>query len=429
MKKYFSTIFLASLALIAGLSELKADTLSEALSYAYDNNHEILAQRAYLQSVKEKMPQAMAGFKPTVSLDSSVATRHTESNGGSSTNRNPYDVGVSVSQPLFNGFATIYGVKSADNVINVEKANLRAKEQNVLLDAVTAYMNVVRDEAVLKLRLNNEQVLSRKLEATIDRYNVGEITKTDVAQAEARLMGAQAARILAEGELEASKAYYVQIIGKQPVNLEPEPKYFAELLPKSLEDAIKTATIDNPNVVASKYSVNAAENDIEIAKADFLPTIALKGSAGRSWNQSSNSDRTDSFQITANLDIPLYTAGMANSRLRSAKHITSQRKNNLNNTIEIVREAVTRLYKNLGAIQASIRATIAQVDASEIALEGVEKEAEVGSRTLLDVLDAEQELLDAKVNLVTAKRDETITIAGLLVAIGHFAADNIGLKR
>ncbi|MGD9639284.1 MAG: TolC family outer membrane protein [Alphaproteobacteria bacterium] len=426
---YITKTLLSGMCLLALMPSARAETLTEAMAFAYGNNPELLAKRSYLSSVYEKMPQAKAGFKPTVSMGGSASSRHTETNSGTDSDTTPYSASISLSQPIFNGFSTLHGIKSADYTIKSEQANMRSTEQNILLDAVTAYMNLVRDEAVLKLRINNEQVLSRKLEATNDRYKVGEITKTDVAQAEARLMQAQAARILAEGELETSKANYVKVIGHSPANIEEEPKLFADMLPSSLDDAIKMGLENNPSIVSAKHSLTVAEEDIGIAKADLLPTVSLNGSAGRSWNQNSSNDSTDSLQITANLEIPLYTAGVASSKVRSAKYITGQKRNDLTNEIESVREEVTSAYKSLSATRASIRATISQVDAAEIALEGVEKEAEVGSRTLLDVLDAEQELLDAKVSLVEAKRDETVISATLLAAVGQFSAADIGLKK
>lgn len=410
------------------LPKVHAETLIEALTNAYHHNPEVLAQRAYLASVEEKKPQAMSGFKPTIGLSGSLGSKHSETDD-SSTSSSPYSAGVNLSQPIFTGFSSVYEVRSADHTIKAETANLQAKEQNVLLMSVIAYMDVVKNTAVLRLRINNEQVLSRKLEATVDRYNVGEITKTDVAQAEARLMGAQAARILAEGELEASKAYYLKIIGHAPANLEEKPDLFQSLIPQNLESAVNSAITHNPSIVSAKANLDASAENVEIIRADLLPSVSLNGSVSRSGSELSSNDHTNAMQITANLNIPLYTAGMVSSRLRGAKQVTAQRKNNLNYEIESVKETVTRNYKNLNAIKAGIRAIIAQIDSAEIALEGIEKEAEVGSRTLLDILDAEQELLDAKVSLVEAQRNEIVTLAELLVAIGQFSAHNIGLKK
>ena len=420
-------LFLGAFVALGNTTPVCGQSLEEALGSAYQGNPVLLAKRAALRVTDEGVPQAMSQWRP--SLTAAGSSGRTESTLSTRTesklNFNPHSASLTLSQSLYSGGKTTAAIGSAENAVMAGRAALLGVEQKVLLDAVKAYVNVYRSQAVLELRVSNESVLKRQLEATSDRFQVGEITRTDVHQAEARLAKTTADRIQAEGDLVSSRETYQNVIGEVPVNLS---RPIMELnLPSSAEETIKLALAQNPDVVSAEFNERASKNNISKVKGELLPSLDLSGTASRSLNSSGLKTSLETYSAKVTLSIPLYKSGSIYSRLRSARQTASQRLREIDAARRNVTEAATNAWQTLQTSRARIDSIDVQIKASEVALEGVQREASVGSRTVLDVLDAEQELLDAKVSIVTAQRDETIARFELKSAVGEMTAMQLAL--
>jgi TolC family type I secretion outer membrane protein len=412
----------------AGLSwapDAAAETLVEALSQAYQTSPTLAAQRARLRATDEQMPQALAGYRPDVRVTGDAGVEYQDTDRSDSDGRTPAAAALAVVQPLYRGGRTTADVARAANVIQSERARLFSVEQVVLLDGVTVYMDVVRDLAVLDLARNNEQVITRQLEATRDRFDVGEVTRTDVAQAEARLASALADRVRAEGDLVASRAAYRRVVGSDPGTLE-SPAPLADL-PETEAAALEIALVEHPDVIAATFVEKAAQDDVRIAEGVLLPEVNLRASVERGYDQGTFADRQDTAALIAELSIPLYQAGLRESQVRENKYVAAQRRLEADEVRRVVLDGVTRAWEDLVTSRAQVTAFQEAVRAAEIALEGLEKEALVGSRTVLDVLDGEQELFEARVDLVRAQRDAVVASYGLQSAIGRLSAASLAL--
>ncbi|MGB0671190.1 MAG: TolC family outer membrane protein [Rhodospirillales bacterium] len=409
-------------------TEARAQSLEEALAATYQNNPTLLAGRASLRATDEAVPQALANWRPNVEVTASYGRTRVYNNTSTPEvqNRQPADWGVSLTQPLFRGGRTLAATSSAENNVKAQRANLTSTEQTVLLDAISAYLNVYRDQATVELNKSNERVLQRQLEATQDRFAVGEITRTDVHQAEARLARATADRIQSEGNLEASRANYENIIGLAPGALEvvgvPD-----DLLPVSLEDSVKIALGSNPDLINAEFTAKAAVDDADEVWGELMPTLELNASATRAHQSSSEVSRVDTLSATVDLTVPLYQQGDVYSRLREARQTIAEARGDVDQGRRDAIEAATASWQGLQSARAQVEAIKSQIVASEVALEGVQREAAVGSRTVLDVLDAEQERLDANVSLVQAERDLVVAAYELLSAMGKLTAADLNL--
>ncbi len=414
----------------------QAQNLADALIAAYTNNPTLAARRARLRATDEQVPQALSNWRPSVSINGDVGYARNKSTlrtTDRTQDRNPASVGVSITQPLYRGGRTLAATEGAENSVRAERARLIDTEQDILLSAATAYLNVFRDEAVLALNINNEKVLSRQLEATKDRFEVGEITRTDVHQAEARLAGATADRIRAEANLENSRATYENVVGlPAPKNLElpAEPGG----LPGERHDAIKLAATTNPNVIAAEFDRKAGQNSVREVKGELLPQVDVTASADRAYESSSNTGRSssdtgriDSAEVMLNLTIPIYQQGGVYSRLREVKQDLAELTRDIDQARRDAIEDATSAWENLQTARARVVSFSAQIEANVVALDGVEREAAVGSRTVLDVLDAEQELLDSRVGHTEAQRDERVAAFELAAAIGKMTAMDMKL--
>ncbi|MGC2854057.1 TolC family outer membrane protein [Novispirillum sp. DQ9] len=414
--------------LLLGAAPAGAMTLEEALAAAYVGNPQLQAQRAAVRATDEQVPQALSGWRPQVGLNGSVGRAWVDGNTpvpGTSIERDPTQASATITQPVFRGFRTVNGVEAAENAVLSARSQLTSAEQQILLNAVEIYSGVLRDEAVVELNANNEQVLRRQLGATRDRFQVGEITRTDVSQAESRVSGARASRISAESQLMSSRATFQRIVGVPPEGLTP-PTQLPQL-PASLEQTVALALENQPDVLAAQYAARAADDTIDVVKGELLPEVSLQASHGRGWETQAPQSRLNSTQITANVTVPLYESGAVYSRVREAKQVASQRRIQVEQAQVTAREAAVQAWETLVAARAEIESRQAQVDAASTALEGVQREAQVGARTVLDVLDAEQELLDANVNLVRARHNERVAAFRLLSATGGLTAGNLGL--
>lgn len=404
----------------------QATALNEALAAAYAGNPTLDARRAELRAVDEGVPQALSEWRPTIEGRAQGGHEWDNLNEPISRDREfwPRSYGVAVRQPIFDGFGTVAATSQAENLVQAGRFRLLDTEQFVLLDAVTAYMAVVRDEAVSELNINNEKVLAAQLQATRDRFEAGELTNTDVAQSEARLQGATASRIEAEGQLTASRATYRQVIGEDPVDVET-PSIALEL-PASRDEAVALSE-NAPIVRAAEFEERAAKDDIDVQFSDLLPTVAIEGAYERQEDLGLEDSEADLGSIIGQVVIPLYRAGGPDSRVRQSKQRYMQSKRLTSDARRAAeREAVTA-WQGLQTAIAQIQSFTEQVRATQLALGGVRQEQEVGARTILDILDAEQETLNARVSLVASETDQVVASYRLLAATGALTAANLAL--
>ncbi len=417
-----------ALAALLAAQPSSAQTLEEALARAYQTNPQLDAGRAELKATNELVPQALSGYRPTVEATGSIGRqqRDVRSRGQSGDALSqPRSVGVEVTQPLYRGGQTVASVRTAEARVQAQRANLLSIEQEVLLDVATAYLDVVRDQSVVDLTTNNETVLRRQLDAARDRFRVGEITRTDVSQAEARVARANADRIQAEGTLRASRAAYQRVVGDVPGKLAAPRARIA--LPASLDETVMIAQGNNPAVVAQEFVEEAARHTVDRIEGERWPQVGLSAGVTRGWDQGQQIDRSDTASVTANVRIPLYQGGLVEARAREAKYDASRARIEIETARRQASENAIRAWEALATARAAIESRRSQVRAAEIALEGVRQEAQVGARTTLDTLNAEQELLDARVTLVRAERDETVAAFQVLAATGQLNARQLGL--
>ncbi len=406
-----------------------AQTLSEVLVETYRTNPELQAQRAELRSIDEAVSQAYARYRPNVAIVGRSSGTQTETSsdnplleGSESLFTN--SVELNVTQNLYEGGGTVAAIDSAVRQVGEARAVLQSVEQQVFLDAVTAYTDVVAARRVVELAINNENRLERQRQATLDRFEVGEVTRTDVAQAEARLAGAVSDRIAAQGELAQAISRFAAVVGFRPDELTTR---FPEVTrPASLIEA-QARGEKNPQLTAAEFAVDVALADVRAAQADLLPTLDLEGSLAYIDEPSDTIDNQTEARIAAVLTIPLYQTGAEFSQVRQQKQILEQRRRELDQARRVVTQNVTAAWEGLQTASATARSFEEQARANRIALEGVQTEAQVGARTVLDVLDAEQELFEAEVDLVDARATEVVALYTLRSAMGELTAAALGL--
>jgi outer membrane protein len=428
------------------LAPVRADTLEGALVQAYQNNPSLNAQRASVRATDEGVPQALAGYRPRVTATGSVGqqywdtttrstfkqpfvpsatnpTPYTTNVGGMS----PYGGGVTVTQTLYNGFQTANRTRQAESQVQSARETLRLTEQTVLLNAVTAYMNLLRDTAILDLQRRNVEVLQEQLRQTRDRFNVGEVTRTDVAQSESRLASGRSQVLVAEANYTASVATYRQVIGVQPGKLAPGAPV-DRFSPNTVNSAVDVGTATNPQVTTAQYNVDVALQAVKVAEGALYPSLTLNGQVQQNNEQSLLGLKSFNALVFGQLSIPIYRGGSEYATIRQNKETLGQRRLDLDTARDSVRQNVVQSWGQLEAAKANIEATQAQVQASEIALNGVREEARVGQRTTLDVLNAQQELVNARVALVTAQRDRVVASYTLLSSVGRLSPQVLGLR-
>ncbi len=434
MKK---TIFVTSIALaLVYAGGAHAETLREALAAAYNSNPELQAERAALRAIDEGVARARSGFLPTLTGVGNITRQNTVSE---SAGTQLFDFTATskfyqarADQSLFRGFQDVFSIKQAKSLVMAGRAQLRATEQRILLDAVAVYMNTLRDESVLALNQNNVQVLERQLQASHDRFRVGEITRTDVAQSEARLAGSVSQRITAEANLATARSNYSRVIGQLPGTLEQPPELPG--LPVSIDEAWAIASQENPSISLAIYGERAAVQNVRRSMGALAPTVVGFATLSRSTgsNPSVNTGTTVDFltdlkTFGVQIRVPLYQGGAVYSDIRRAKQTQSQRLLDIITAERQVRSDARTGFEIYRAAKSSIVSNQSQVKANEIALNGVRQEASVGQRTTLDVLDAEQELLDARVNLVRAERNLHVASFSYLSALGRLNAVALAL--
>ena len=434
---------LAGCAFIAtGIATARADTLEWALVQAYQNNPSLNAQRAALRATDESVPQALSGYRPKLSVTAAGGFNYFDQvtktvNHQVFPNLVIYDsrasdlptrqFGATATQTLYNGFQTANRTRQAESGVFGARETLRLTEQQVLLDAVTAYMNLIRDQAILDLNRRNVEVLTEQLKQTRDRFNVGEVTRTDVAQAESRLAAGRSQLLQAQSNYITSQANYRRVIGVDPGRLSPGTPV-DRLSPATLPKAITQGETHSPSVLAAMYGVDVAELAVKINEATLYPNLGLTATYAQNYQTIQQELRTTNVSILGQLTVPLYQGGAEYSAIRQSKETLGQQRLNVDVNRDEARATVVQSWGQLDAAKAQIEATTAQVNASEIALNGVREEARVGQRTTLDVLNAQQELVNARVALVTAQHDRVVASYTLLAAVGRLSMQRLGLN-
>jgi len=411
-------VFLLSFGSLMPLAQ--AENINDALSSAYHHNPELTAEQARLRAIDEGVAQAQSGYRPNIDLNGQVGSLRTDTKPGSlgDGRTSPYGYSVTLNQPLFRGFRTVNSIRAAKADVQAGRASLRNVEQIVLQDAVTSYVNVVREQAILRLRENNLRVLSQQLQATQDRFSVGEVTKTDIAQSRARRSEAASALNLAQANLNTAKAEFARIIGHKPVQLR-HPGTINKHLPKSQARAIDIGLSEHPLIDQAIFAEKAARHNVDVVAGERLPEVNLEAQYSQDFDSSTFTDERETSSVMARARVPLYQSGAVYARIRQAKQIVLQRRAELSQFRLQVRASIISAWGQLLAVRAQIQSNQEVVRANRTALAGVREEEKVGQRTILDVLDAEQELLISQVNLVTSQRDLVIAEYNLLSSLGR----------
>ncbi len=404
--------------------QVSAESLSEAFISAYSSNPTLRAERAHLRATDELLPQALSGWRPVITETASISKTWVDNSRINKFSNTSKDLSINLSQPIFRGFKTVEGTSAAEARVKVGRAQLLSVEQGVLFNTVQAYMNVLRDRQILSLRQTNVSFLNKQLSASKARFDAGELTRTDVAQSRASLSGAQAAVAVAVANVKASETGYLTVVGHLPKKL--SPAHLAKS-PKSLASALAIAQEQNPSILAAAFVEEAAVHDVGVAFGDLLPSVELGLTASRTNDPSPGVDSSSFAKVEGVVTIPLYERGRVYSAVRQAKHTASQNRIQVIGAVRSVRENVTNAWNNLVAARESLVSVGAQVDASRLSLDGVRQEYLVGSRTTIDVLNAQQALLSVQVTQISAKHDQMVASYQLLASMGRLTADNLGL--
>ena len=410
-------------------------TLAEALAATYANQPALQAERAKLRATDENVPQALAGWRPTVVLAGTagygdgMSRAYSNLSDGWTKQRSDRTIATAqatVTQNIYTGGKTQASVNRAKNQVYAERATLLAQEQTSFTNAVNAYVGVIQAEQLLELQINNEQVLAKQLQATNDRFRVGEITRTDVAQAEAALEGAKASRETAEGNLQTARGTFVQVIGFRPPDdlLEPQP---LALPVRTENEASQLASLNNPNVLTALFNDSAAKDAIDVAFAQLMPQVSVQGQTFQQQNSGARSAANNGYAVVAQVSVPVYQGGSEYSAVRQARQSQQQTQRLIDDARRTAVQAAVQAWDTLVAAKASADSTRAAIRANEVALEGVEREAIVGSRTTLDVLNATQTLLNSRTTLVQNLAQVVTASYGVAAAIGRLTARDLHL--
>lgn len=402
------------------------DTFVDALVNTYKVNPSIRAERDRQRATDEEVAQALSGFRPTVNATYGRGNSDTRINGGAWIDEDTENKNLNARQPLWRSGGTFSSYNSAKQRVRAGEQQLNGVEQQVMLDAVTAYMDVVAATSILELSRNNEGVLGSQLKASQERFDVGEVTRTDVAQSEARLSVARSQVIAAEGQLISAIARFERVVGYKPEGMLSQPAVLPEL-PATLEEALNRARAENPDLLAAVHLAKSSEYDVWTNKSTILPRVDLVGNIDRREGGAGFTSQFDQDTYGIEVSIPLYQAGAEYSRVREAKNLARQRKYLQQDTKLVVEQAVTSAWEQLETAISTIRTREEQIQAADVALQGVRQEQEYGARTVLDVLDAEQELFNARTNLVQAQRNRVVAAYNLLLTLGKLTPNYLQL--
>jgi outer membrane protein len=423
---------------LMGPAPVLADTIEAALVRAYQNNPQLNSQRAAVRSTDENVPQALSGYRPRVAVTASAGYQYTDTNttAGGTPNQlvrtethganAPRSVGATVTQTLFNGQQTANRTRAAESQVSGAREGLRVLEQTVLLSAATIYMDYLRDAAIVEVQRSNVRVLEQTLKQTNDRFNVGEVTRTDVAQSEAQLAAGKTQLLTAEANLTTTRSNFRRIIGNEPVNLAPGSPV-DRFLPGTLPGAVDLGLTQNPNVTAAMFGIDISYLQTKINEGALLPTVTLQASVQQSYEQTMTIYRSFGASAIAQLSVPVYQGGAEYALIRQSKETLAQQRLFLEQTRDQTRANVVTAWGQLVAGKAQVASAQSQVTASEVALNGVREEAKAGQRTTLDVLNAQQALVNARVALVTAQHDRVVASYSVLNTIGRLSPQVLNL--
>ena len=418
---------------VAFCSPSRAENLAAALAKAYQTNPALNAERARQRGTDENVPQALAGYRPqlvaTLGAGLQAVRNLLPTNAIQSQTLKPWTIGLTVTQTLFNGFRTANSVRMAELQVQSGREALRNVGQGILLDAVTAYTNVLANQSLVEAQRSNVAFLRETLAVTQRRLNAGDVTPTDASQAEARLSRGLSDLNAAEVNLAISQATYAQVIGMAPGQLRAADPV-DRLLPRSREDAIALANKENPAVAAASFDVDVASTAIKVAEGALLPSVTVQGSVSRSRDsdQTLGTFGTDQASILGNVTAPIYDGGTAASQTRQAKEVAAQSRLVLDQVRNQARTAVISAWVANEGAKVAVSASEAEVKAATVALQGVSREAQGGQRTTVDVLNSQADLIQAKARLIGAQRDRVIASYTLLSAIGRLDVKNLNLN-
>jgi outer membrane protein len=404
----------------------RADTMEAALLRAYQNNPQLNAQRASVRATDENVPQALSGYRPKVAMTASGGGQYSNQLADSSGKKieegpqGPHAVGLTVTQTLFNGNQTANKTRAAESQVSGAREGLRLMEQSVLLAAATIYMDYLRDAAVLEVQRSNTQVLEQTLKQTRDRYSAGLVTPTDVAQSESQLAAGRTQELAAEANLTTTRANFRRIIGNEPEQLAPGSPV-DRYLPQTVQSAIALSLRENPNVTAAMFGIDVNFLNVKVNEGALFPTVTLTANVQKNWQQSITSIRQFGASAVAQVSVPIYQGGAEYSLIRQSKETLEQQRLNLEQVRDQARADLVTAWGQLSAGKAQVESAQSQVSATEIALLGTRKEAAVGQRTVLDVLNAQQALVNARVALVTAEHDRVVASYAVLSATGRLS--------
>lgn len=402
-------------------------TLQETLRYVHHENPSIVAARHALKATEEQYPQAAAGWKPTIGTEAGISTSRVESGNFSQGDGATTKSGsVTVEQPLFRGFRTVAEMRAAKDRIDAATRRTEQVEQDVFLRAAEAYMNVIRDRMLLDLQRKNVELLGKERESVLARFDAGDVTKTDVQQTEARYANAQADDAIAQSAMQASEASFEEVTGFVPPEIMEMPE-ISFAFPDNADGLIELAALQNPELSGARREHKAAENDIDTAKSGFYPQLTAYASHVQEYDpQPGVVDEGESSTIGVRARLALYEGGSTISRVREAKSRANQRFVEIRETEQALRAQILADWKRLAAFEAEIRAREAEIAAARVSAEGVREEARLGERTVLDTLEAEQELLDAESQLVEARRSRIVIAYRLAAGLGMLVPDRLG---
>jgi outer membrane protein len=431
--KVWTGVTVTALLIGFGVMPVNADTIEAALVRAYQTNPQLNSQRASVRSIDENVPQALSGYRPRVSVTASAGYQYTDVQSrilGNNTELTgtqvPRSVGATASQTLFNGFQTANRVRGAESQVSSAREGLRVLEQSVLLAAATIYMDYLRDSATVEVQRSNVRVLEQTLKQTRDRFSVGEVTRTDVAQSEAQLAAGHTQQLAAESTLTTTRANFRRIIGNEPNALQagsPVDRY----LPTSLAGAVNLGLVENPNVTAAMFGIDISFLTVKVNEGALFPTLTLQGSVQQGYEQSITTPKQFIASAAAQVSVPIYQGGGEYALIRQSKENLAQQRLVLEQTRDQTRATVVQAWGQLLAGRAQVSSAQAQVQASEIALNGVREEARAGQRTTLDVLNAQQALVNARVALVNAQHDRVVASYSTLSAVGRLSPATLRL--
>jgi outer membrane protein len=417
-------IALGLLALAFARSDAAAETLADVLTKAYQNNPQLNSQRSYVRQTAEQVNVALSGYQPKVSVTASGGPQYTDSKFSNVATRQRDrltggSVGVTATQPLFDGFRTPNQVRAAEGNVAAAREVLRVMTQQVLVDATTAYMDVMRDSVVAQLQRHNVEMLEEQLRHTRQRLMVREVTTTDVSQTESRLAGARWQRLAAESALNSSRASYRRVIGEEQTEKLAPPSTIDSLSPPYLEEAVAEALKVNPSVLAAQLGIDIAAIQVKIAEGALYPTAKLDLTAQQAWSPMVGVDRQFTAGAFVTLSVPIYQGGAEYASIRESKEAVGQKRFDLDRVRDQIRAGVVEAWGQLVSTKGQIEAAQAQTKAARDALNGVLQEVRAGQRTTLDVLNAQQELVNAQATLAGTQRDRVVTSYSLLAAVGR----------